>query len=606
MIRRKTVLPTLILLLVGFLLAVFCLDPFAKWAMIKGGQSVFGARVSIDSVTLSLRHSSLRIRTLAVADKSEPMKNLFQFDEAVFAFRTLPLLEKKVIIDDASLKGLRFGTPRKTSGALWREETRPGFVAKAAGKLWGQVETVSLQKFEGAKQRVDPKTLVNPDKLASMKAAEKTKEQIQKLPEDLQKQINQLNVSQRTDALQKRIQALGQGGNDPSALLQKAGEVKTLQTDLRTLKIDVATAQSSVTERIQSAQGLIEDVKKAREEDWKNLRSTLSLPTLDKETMANALFGPSVAQWMERLLGWIQTARQYMPSKPQSPPPPPRGRGRTIEFPRHNVLPRFLLVKAELSGEIGQERPFGFLGTLTGVTTNPALYGKPATFDLQGSRDGCLLAAKGVLNHIHDTPMDSLQITYDGFSLKDLSFGQAHSMAFGLRQGTGRTRAVAIIQGDKLIGSADVQASNLVLDPHIDFQSSSAMAQRAAQAVTSSLSAVKSLTVGVGLSGTLEAPQFTVTSNIGGVVADAMKNALGSELASQEKALRAELDRQTDGKIKELQGMANDLSQKYLSQFSANNKVIDNLLNQVKTQAAHSVPGLGAKPLDSFKGLFGH
>lgn len=605
MIRWKAVAPTLTLLLAGSLLTVFLLDPFVKWAIVKAGESVFGARVGVRSAAVSLRRSSLRIRGMTVADKSEPMSNLFEFDEAAFDFRSLPLLEKKVIIDEASLTGLKFGTPRRTSGALPRVEKRPGAVGKAVDRLWNQVETVSLEKFEGVQKYADPKTAIHPDRLATHQAANQAKETLQKAPDDIQKEINQLNAPQRAEDFKKRVQSLSRSGGDPSAILQKVKEVQALQSDLQAFKKEAAGVQQAVTDRIQSAQSLLEEVKKAREEDWKNLRAALSLPTLDKASLARALFGPAVVRWTERILGWVHTAREYMPPKPRKPAPPPRGRGRTIEFPRQNALPRFLLVKASLSGEVGAEQPFGFSGRIEGITTNPKLYGKPAFAKVEGSRGDRSFRAEALLNHARETPYDSFSVAYDGFPLKNLSFGQADSFGFGLRQGVGRARGVVIVQGDELRGSADLEGSGLALEPRIDFKSDAAIARRAAGHVAASLAAVKSLNAGVGLSGTLASPDFSVHSNIGAVAAEALKKAMGAEIAEQEKALRAELDRLTRGKIQELQGMIEELRQKYLPQLAGQNKLIDDLINQAKNKASgFSSPGKGANPLAPLKGLF--
>jgi uncharacterized protein (TIGR03545 family) len=130
-IRWKAVVPTVIFLLLLVLFIVFFLDGVLKWTMVKSGEAVFGARVSIASVTTKFRATSLAVHGLEVADKSEPMKNLFQLDDAVFDAEALPLLEKRVIIDQASITGVKFGTPRKSSGALLFQEKRPGFVVKA-------------------------------------------------------------------------------------------------------------------------------------------------------------------------------------------------------------------------------------------------------------------------------------------------------------------------------------------------------------------------------------------------------------------------------------------------------------------------------------------
>jgi len=158
--------------------------------MIKAGQGVFGAKVSIAQVRVQLMKSRLTVRRLQVADKASPMQNLFQFEEAAFDFRALPLLEKKAIIDEASLTGLKFGTPRQSSGALPLEDKRPGFVGKAVSRLQDQVETVTLAKLDDAKKYYDPKTIVNPNQLETFKVVDSAKTEIQKAPQVLQKKCS--------------------------------------------------------------------------------------------------------------------------------------------------------------------------------------------------------------------------------------------------------------------------------------------------------------------------------------------------------------------------------------------------------------------------------
>src|SRR5687768_14175737 len=159
MVRWGAVIPLLILFGLLAIFILFFLDSCAKWAIQKGGESIFGARVDIASVDVRVGKSALILRGVAVADKTSPMTNLFEFSESAFDFETLPFFEKKIIIDQASLAGLRVGTPRKTSGALPFVEKKPGFVGKAAGRLASQVETFSLGKIDAAKQFVDPKTV---------------------------------------------------------------------------------------------------------------------------------------------------------------------------------------------------------------------------------------------------------------------------------------------------------------------------------------------------------------------------------------------------------------------------------------------------------------
>src|SRR5205085_6539240 len=107
-------------------------------------------------------------------------------------------------------------------------------------------------------------------------------------------------------------------------------------------------------------------------------------------------------------------------------------------------------------------------------------------------------------------PMESLEGIYNGFSLNNLSFGQPEGVAFGLRQGEGRARASVMIRGDALEGHADLQGSDLSVEPHVDLKSDTPVAQRAAKSITASLAGVKALNVGIGLSGTLASPTLSV------------------------------------------------------------------------------------------------
>jgi len=587
------------------LLVAFFIDPVAKWAIRKGGESVFGARVDIDSVRVKVGKSALEIRGLAVADKSAPMSNLFELKEAAFDFQSLPLLEKKVIIDEASVAGLRFGTPRKTSGALPFVDEKPGFVGKASERLWSQVETFSLGKIDEAKKYTDPKTVVNPQALLSVKAAENAKTTLTQTPGAIEGDIKGLNAEQRAETLKAQVNAVGKDSKGIEGALKTAEQVKRISSEINALKTDIEKTKQSALGRIQAAKASIDDVKTARDQDWAKLKALVSLPSLDKESLARTIFGPEVVAKMERMLGLVQTARQYMPAKAAAPPPPPRGQGRVIEFPlAKKPLPRLLLKKALLSGEVGTEKPLSFEGTLTDLTSNPPLWGRPAVGLIQGAQGSRALNARLTLDYTQEIPREALQGRYSGFALGEKTVGQEGSFTLAMSEGLGVVETGISIVGDALSGKVQFQGQQLKVNPSIALKTDSPIGQRLSQSLTSSLSRVNSLSVGVGLGGTIQSPDFSIDSNIGGIVADAMKNALGAEVAEQEKALRAELNRHTDAALKQLEGQLSQLQSQFLPQISSQNKVVDDLLNQLKQKSL----GAGTpadKPLQDLKNIFG-
>jgi uncharacterized protein (TIGR03545 family) len=93
-------------------------DPMLKWGFKKAARAAAGAKVDIGSVKTSLLHGRLVLSRVAIADKTEPMKNLVSFDTAQFQFSPSAALRAKIVFPEASVTGLRFGTPRKKSGLL--------------------------------------------------------------------------------------------------------------------------------------------------------------------------------------------------------------------------------------------------------------------------------------------------------------------------------------------------------------------------------------------------------------------------------------------------------------------------------------------------------
>ena len=607
-IRWPRVIAALIFIVVVWLVAFLLSDPIAKWALVKGGESLFGAKVEVQSVHISFRKTSMTIARLAVANKNAPMKNLFELEEATFDAMALPLLEKRVVIQAAAIRGIRLGTPRKTSGALLWPPQKPGVVTKAVDRLWSQIETISLDKWGDIKKFSDPKTLINPDALKVTAVAKQAQEEILKTPDRLKSKVSTLNVEARSHALKERITALGNGGSDPQAILNKIQEAKTIQTDLSTLKTDIASAQQNVTQEIQASRQWIESVKQAKEEDLKNLRHTFSVPALDSSTLARALLGPSVARYLEQGLEFYHKAKNYMPAKAQQPPPPPRGQGRTIEFPRLHEWPHFLLIKSELSGEIGETTPLQFKGELNGVTSNPALYGKPMMLILNGAQGARLINFRGILDFTQEITRTQVKATYNGFALSAYNLGQPGSFSLTTQGGTGSAAGSFQIEGDRLTGDVSGSGNNLTLTPAMGKTGDSDIAKRLASTLTSAFTSVHTLTAHVHLGGTLESPDLTVDSNIGQVVSNAFKGVVGAEVAKQEAALKAELDRLTNAKIQELSQQVDVYQKQFLGPLISQNKLVEDLLAQAKNKATagSGVSGVRSKAQDALKGLFGH
>jgi uncharacterized protein (TIGR03545 family) len=89
-------------------------------------------------------HLSLEMTGLKCADRNDYFKNLIDIDQIKFQAKFAPLLRKKVVIDEMSVAGLKWGTERKTSGKL---------PPKKEKKFEKKKDGMFAKFFEGAKNK---------------------------------------------------------------------------------------------------------------------------------------------------------------------------------------------------------------------------------------------------------------------------------------------------------------------------------------------------------------------------------------------------------------------------------------------------------------------
>lgn len=81
-------------------------------------QSVFGAKVELTGTEFSPIAGLISFEHLSVADRQEPMRNLFELSASRLSLNTGLLLSHRLVIDEAKVGEIRFSSPRDTSGAL--------------------------------------------------------------------------------------------------------------------------------------------------------------------------------------------------------------------------------------------------------------------------------------------------------------------------------------------------------------------------------------------------------------------------------------------------------------------------------------------------------
>ena len=260
-------------------------------------EGAFGAKCDIGAVNVEIFGARLNVRSLAQANKDEPMKNVFQFDNLDLNFNLTQLLRGRFDAENIEITGVALGTDRKTSGALPKKEREQkaeeqqdetGFYASLKEKGGAAAENAK-ESLTNAFAAYNPQN-VAADIKENFKSAEKAKEvesevrgmveawkekpaQLQKEVADFQAtaqglasiNVNALNTAAGIqDAITKITAAIETGKRVKTDVVDITDSIKSDAEKVRTLSGELADAIASDKDLITSKLGMYTDVGAAK------------------------------------------------------------------------------------------------------------------------------------------------------------------------------------------------------------------------------------------------------------------------------------------------------------------------------------------------------
>jgi uncharacterized protein (TIGR03545 family) len=102
----------------GVVFCLFFMNPLLEKALERGLESAFEARADVDNFRLNPLRFRIGVSGVTVADRDNPMSNLFEMGRVEIRLLPQAVLKGKVYIEEISAGSIRFGTPRTVSGAL--------------------------------------------------------------------------------------------------------------------------------------------------------------------------------------------------------------------------------------------------------------------------------------------------------------------------------------------------------------------------------------------------------------------------------------------------------------------------------------------------------
>jgi uncharacterized protein (TIGR03545 family) len=574
--RWRAVGPLLVLFVILAVLWWLFADTIARRETQRVGTVIMGAKVEIQDLHINLRAGDVTIRGLTIASPHEPFKNLLQADELVAEIDVVPLTEKKLIIDRIAANGLRFGTARTTDGRVAAKSDGKGGGASIAERVmaetreWASQFQVPVLQLATGKLSIDS---LDPRRLSTLPAA--------------------AALAARADSTQKALQAAYQGlslGPTIDSATATLEKLKTARaTDLNTLnqgrlaieQIKRATDRVTALERgakagLAGLQSGLAGLDSARLRDYAFAKSLLKLPSLDAPAIGSALFGPVAVKPFERVLYYTQLARRYMPPGllPRATTGPQRVRraGEDVRFPKEQALPGFLLRSAELSFLLrpNSDQPQRYAGKLSGLTSDPALYGRP----MLASASGPQLSAGAMLNHLRGVPVDTAGATVGGIPLPAFDIP---GLPLRLTPGDGTTQLGLKLDGDTIHAMFALRTTNAKWSGDSGIRNTTI-----GDVIWRTVSGISNVELEARISGELHKPQLAVRSNLDQAIASRLRAIVGEEVAAAERQVRERVDALVKEKVDPVRAQVNTIQTQAQAQIAQQRARLDELQKQLE------------------------
>jgi len=515
------------------IIALLMIDGIIEKNVEKYGTQAVGARVDLAGADLSLFPLGVTLTGLEVTNPDSPMENAVKAATIKFTLDAMPLLEKKVIIDDMTMDRVQFNTPRQASGAV------PGLTPTAEDKAKEKAASRCGAVAMPALGLSDVSSILSSEKLESLDAVKAVKADIATQQTAWKKKLGGLPDQEKLESYKARFEKLTGGGGQLGGFLTAAGDIQNIQKDIQRDLDALKNAQNNLNSEIAVLNRKIDRLAANPMADVNRLADKYALSPQSLSNMSRVLMGDQMCQWVQKALGWYDRFKKPGTGK-QTPEAKSEAAG---------DIPFVLVRKAEASAVLKS-------GTIKGVfkdiTTMPQQLGKPTTFELAGQKlDGLdLIKVLGSLDHSNPAQsINTLKGIVQGYLLENFKLPADTGVPIVIKKAIADLEIDSSLRGEDLAAliTAALKQTSLSVD-------TSAQASPLVKALGGALEDLSTLTANADVNGTLENYIVTVKSDVDRILKSAMGKVVHQQTAALKKQLKTQISAQLQGPAGEAKG----------------------------------------------------
>lgn len=532
----------------GLLWALFA-DRLIRETTEEAASKALGTEVDIGRFRILETEAAVEMGEFQLADPFDRGRNLVVFDSLRFDLDPAPLVNFKVVVDNATLTGLRFNVPRRTPARAYEA----GLAQNVMGVVRGFTRQFDVPPLSLLPVDTIQAVIADPSSLKTVVAANAFSGRADSGRATLDRGYAALRLQPALDSA-KAIAARTARVNlrDLDAARRAATDLRRGIDSLNKAKERVTALERSARVQIDSLNAGLRALEAARQQDYALARSLLKLPSFSGPDLSRSLFGAVSIDRFQQALYWTQVAREYAPPgllpREQAGPVRTRRAGTTVRFPVAEAIPGFLVKRAEFAMSAGgaESRDAAFRLLAQDITSDPTLTRRPMTFrglGRIGVESPIQVQLGGMLDHGTERMRDSASARVRGIPLPDF---QLPGLPFRAGLDRGTVGLDFRLDGDRVAGSWSLSTAGVTWGAD-----SGRVLNSKEELLARVLDGVKDLDVRAQLGGTIQAPTLSIASNLGDVMASRMREIIGEEAAKAEAKLRAQVDAAVGPRIAE-------------------------------------------------------
>lgn len=535
-------------------------DGMVRRMVQKYGTRAVGAKVDVADADISLFPAGLELNGVAVTNPDAPMENAVELSTVKVDLDALNLIRRKLIINNLIVSGMRFNTPRQTSGAVKspgkkKDSDETGVISSTKAGLKKVCGDVKIPSF----QLPDASEILKNESLKSLALASSLKTESADLKQVWQKKLDNLPDEKKLNEYKARIEKLKPGKGSFGSILGSAGDVASLQKEIQKDIDNIKKAQDDFSRQIAEIKSKTLKLSGAPAEDIKRLTEKYTLSPKGLANMSRIIFGEKFCAWIEKAAVWYEKAKPLLERVPETgkkegDTPAERGKGVDVHFADTFPLPDFLIRNLKVNAMLDEG---DLTGKMNNITPDQPKLGVPMTFAFLGRnmKEIKSLNLNGVADYVvAGTPKNNISLTVNQLNMGAVSLGDKAPIPLTLKQATSDISMNLNTKGDQL----DVRIQGLFNDVTFSVDESGGKDSIIA-AVAGALSNAGKFSLDADIKGTFDDYQMEIRSDLDKMLNATVKNMVKAEASKLKKELKKKIMAKVNGPMKDASGSAGAL-----------------------------------------------